>query len=312
MDRSADGLGTVDASHNYVSASRCGACRGGRPAAAEGAAGPGPGAWALALPLLLLLLAAAGGVSANYPLFDVSTRMRILLVPSDARVGHAVYRLKASDSDFEYPLHFDVVSGYRQRARHGGKLRSHSKTLFTNRGSALDYIVVRNNPKNNRFAFLELRGSPLFDLKRALSSPDTVNNTIVLVGQLDFEQQVVHYLTVYATDAYAEPGNDTRNLLSFEMAVAVRDEQDEPPVFTRAPPVTRLSASHRQGDVVLRVEARDGDRGAPRAVRYGLVSESQPLAPFFHVDEHSVAAGVCTAATLPLKAFTVLGYASPD
>jgi hypothetical protein len=58
--------------------------------------------WAVAAVVLLQQ------VAANYPLFDESTRMRVLLVPWDTRVGSAIYRLRATDSDYDYPLEFDV------------------------------------------------------------------------------------------------------------------------------------------------------------------------------------------------------------
>lgn len=61
----------------------------------------------LVLPVSLLVLL-AGPALGNYPLFDVATRMRVLLVPQDAAVGAVIYRLRATDSDFDYPLHFDV------------------------------------------------------------------------------------------------------------------------------------------------------------------------------------------------------------
>jgi len=53
-------------------------------------------------------VAAAQQVAANYPLFDQTTQMRVLLVPWDTRVGSAIYRLRATDSDYDYPLSFDV------------------------------------------------------------------------------------------------------------------------------------------------------------------------------------------------------------
>jgi len=62
-----------------------------------------------ALLLLLLMCGAADPVVANFPLFDVSTQIRILLIPKDTPVGSVVYRLRATDSDFDYPLHFDVA-----------------------------------------------------------------------------------------------------------------------------------------------------------------------------------------------------------
>jgi hypothetical protein len=57
------------------------------------------------LPLLLCL----SNVNANYPLFDETTKMRVLLVPTDTRVGSVIYRLRATDSDFDYPLAFEVL-----------------------------------------------------------------------------------------------------------------------------------------------------------------------------------------------------------
>jgi hypothetical protein len=52
-------------------------------------------------------------------------------------------------------------------------------------------------------------------------------------------------------DAYAEPDNDTRNLAGFMIAVAVRDVQDMPPIFTKAPPVTILNNTLQKVSVLL-------------------------------------------------------------
>ena len=52
-------------------------------------------------------------------------------------------------------------------------------------------------------------------------------------------------------DAYAEPKNDTRNLVGFMLAVAVQDVQDMPPVFTNAPPVTLLNNTLQKVSVLL-------------------------------------------------------------
>lgn len=39
------------------------------------------------------------------------------------------------------------------------------------------------------------------------------------------------------------------------------------------------------GDKILEVHAEDGDRGNPREVRYGLVSEGNPFTPFFNLSD---------------------------
>lgn len=51
-------------------------------------------------------------------------------------------------------------------------------------------------------------------------------------------------------DAYAEPGQDSRNIAGLEVVVIVQDVQDVPPIFTMAPPVTRLLATLLPGDKV--------------------------------------------------------------
>lgn len=40
-----------------------------------------------------------------------------------------------------------------------------------------------------------------------------------------------------------------------------------------------------KGDVILRVHAEDGDKGVPREVTYGLVSEGNPFTIFFNISE---------------------------
>jgi hypothetical protein len=52
-------------------------------------------------------------------------------------------------------------------------------------------------------------------------------------------------------DAYAEPGQDSRNIAGIDIVVIVEDVQDVAPVFTLAPPVTRLSTGLIPGDKVM-------------------------------------------------------------
>lgn len=59
---------------------------------------------------LLALLAITQPSHAVDPKFDPSTRMRLVLVPADAAVGSVIYRLRASDEEFDYPLQFELVN----------------------------------------------------------------------------------------------------------------------------------------------------------------------------------------------------------
>lgn len=47
--------------------------------------------------------------SANYPVFDGAAQLKELFIPADVHIGSAIYRLRASDSDHDYPLQFDAT-----------------------------------------------------------------------------------------------------------------------------------------------------------------------------------------------------------
>lgn len=56
-------------------------------------------------------------------------------------------------------------------------------------------------------------------------------------------------------------------------------------MFVLAPPTTNLDPNLKQGDFILKVKAEDGDRGNPRSIRYGLVSDGNPFTTFFNMSE---------------------------
>lgn len=59
--------------------------------------------------LLTLLASCTSTVKAMDPKFDPTTRMRLVLVPADAAVGSVIYRIRATDEEFDYPLQFEMV-----------------------------------------------------------------------------------------------------------------------------------------------------------------------------------------------------------
>lgn len=275
--------------------------------------------------------------------------MRLVLVPADAQVGSVIYRLRATDEEFDYPLTFELVGDASastvkieslpctkynsvcqanvilQRRLEPGRYYdfqvsvkdtkggmttqrcSITATNFTTphdlifphkpgiimvpedakRGTDLDYVIARKNPHFTKPVYLELWGSPLFSIRQKIVSPDTTEGTIILLGPLDFEKQAMYHLTILANDAYAESGQDSRNIAGLEVVVIVQDVQDQPPVFTMAPPVTKLPPGILPGDKILQVHAEDGDKGNPREVRYGLVSEGNPFTSFFDINDTS-------------------------
>lgn len=58
---------------------------------------------------LLIRILSPSSVLCVDPKFDPSTRMRLVLVPADAQVGSVIYRLRATDEEFEYPLTFEFL-----------------------------------------------------------------------------------------------------------------------------------------------------------------------------------------------------------
>ncbi|XP_041988117.1 cadherin-86C isoform X2 [Aricia agestis] len=295
---------------------------------------------------VLAVLALAAAV-AGEPVFDPATLMRLVLVPADAAVGSVIYRVRASDPDFDYPLHFELIGqmgrldigvetlpctrynsvcqanvillrrlepgryvDFRLSARNtrgrsariacsvtGTNATTPRDTIFPHqpgiiivpedakRGTDLEIVIARKNPLSPKPLELELWGSPLFAIRQRRVSTENTEGTIFLVGPLDFEAQSMYHLTLLAVDPYVELGKDTRNIAALEVVVVVQDVQDMPPVFTSAPPITHLPRQVVPGDMVVRVRAEDGDKGAPRQIRYGLVSEGNPFTPFFNINE---------------------------
>uniref|UniRef100_A0A1B0GM05 Uncharacterized protein n=1 Tax=Phlebotomus papatasi TaxID=29031 RepID=A0A1B0GM05_PHLPP len=116
------------------------------------------------------------------------------------------------------------------------------------RGTELDYVIARKNPLFPKHVYLELWGSPLFAIRQKIVPPEMTEGTIFLLGPLDFEKQSMYHLTILANDPYAEPGQDSRNIAGLEIVIIVEDVQDVPPIFTMAPPVTRLPNGLLPGD----------------------------------------------------------------
>ncbi|XP_044262024.1 cadherin-86C [Tribolium madens] len=284
-------------------------------------------------------------VASSIPQFDPSALLQGILIPADVAVGTIIYRLRAHDPTFEYPLIFSlqnepttvsidslnctrlnsicqanvvlrrklkadlfydfsvIVQNQRgETASLNCSFRATNATTPINeifpgaptllsvsesarRNAELGSIIARGNPNRPDGVLLELWGAPQFGLYQKLITERDAQATIVLLGALDYETTNVHHLTILANDPWTRMKEDTRNIASWSLLVAIIDEQDTPPIFTLAPPTTTLSPSLLPGDLVLRIHAEDGDRGKPRDIRYGLVPEGNPFTPFFNISE---------------------------
>ncbi|KAK6645399.1 hypothetical protein RUM43_001676 [Polyplax serrata] len=273
--------------------------------------------------------------------------MRVLLIPADLRPGSVVYRLRGTDAEFDYPLHFSVVDdigksivrienmpcnpthtycqanvfltkklepdrvydliislkdsiGRETKVDSTIKATravSHFEDIFpyvptmikipesTKVGAVLDYVLARKNPSNSHHSYLELWGSEKFRIVQNLSTKDLTNGSIVLTGELDYEEKNMYTLHVFCLDPYTKTTEDTRNIAGFQLPVIVEDDQDKPPEFNSLPPVTKISDNLKVGDRILQIQAQDGDRGNPRPVRYKLVTVGNALSAFFNISE---------------------------
>ncbi|XP_076365612.1 cadherin-23-like isoform X2 [Tachypleus tridentatus] len=90
---------------------------------------------------------------------------------------------------------------------------------------------------------------------------------INLIGPLDFEKKSVYHLNVFATD---RSNSGKRNTATAAILVKVEDIEDQPPLFTVAPPVTRIPEDMPLGSQVLTVKAIDGDREIGNKMKYRI------------------------------------------
>ncbi|XP_015369769.1 PREDICTED: cadherin-86C [Diuraphis noxia] len=147
----------------------------------------------------------------------------------------------------------------------------------------LEYVIVKKNTESRKSASIELRGSPELTIGRLRMNKDTTTGTISVSRPLDFETKNMYRLQVVALDMYVEIGKDSRNAAAFEVIVVVEDVQDTAPIFTRLETIVHLHNNMSIGDIVTKVEAIDGDRGRPRRIKYGLVSENRPFTVLFEI-----------------------------
>nr|XP_027206971.1 uncharacterized protein LOC113800404 [Penaeus vannamei] len=76
---------------------------------------------------------------------------------------------------------------------------------------------------------------------------------------------------------------DTRNIACISISVIVEDEQDMPPVIW-APPVTRITSNHREGDELVVIKAVDGDRMLNRPIRFSIIASWSLYAKYFAIN----------------------------
>lgn len=108
---------------------------------------------------------------------------------------------------------------------------------------------------------------------------------ISLIGKLDYEQKSLYQLRILAVDRAIE---SERLTTTTSILISVEDCEDQPPMFTFVPSITRIPENLAVGSNVVRVTAIDGDRGVNNPIKYSLISvngnESGPESAIFSLD----------------------------
>nr|XP_027198229.1 cadherin-23-like [Dermatophagoides pteronyssinus] len=95
-----------------------------------------------------------------------------------------------------------------------------------------------------------------------------------LSGQLDYERKSIYQLRILAIDRAME---DSRKTSTAAIVIQVEDVDDQPPIFTSIPSVTRLSEDTPIGGHVLQVTAIDGDKGVNNPITYRIIKGGNGL-----------------------------------
>lgn len=144
------------------------------------------------------------------------------------------------------------------------------KILITDRDSAgenLDVVCVDEG---------HLKGAcSAFAIEVLESHQDRLKAAIVLKQKLDYNENMIFNIPLFTTDGLFNA--------STSMEVRVLDVQNSPPVF-HGSLATIISEDSPIGTLVLTLQARDGDKGAPRKIVYDIVSNPMD---YFLVDSKS-------------------------
>lgn len=100
---------------------------------------------------------------------------------------------------------------------------------------------------------------------------DPVTGWITLINPLDRETTAKYNFTVYATDVHAK----TQQTSATHVNVAVSDQNDNPPIFSRPSYVAAVNEGAASGTVLLQLTTTDDDIGENTHVDYLIVDGDQ-------------------------------------
>lgn len=113
-------------------------------------------------------------------------------------------------------------------------------------------------------------GCEKFDINTEKIAEGQYKGIIILREMLDFESATSYSLTIMASDQSTDnPLSATANV-----AINVRDVQDQPPIFLNAPYSATLQENTSPGFQVLQIKVKDGDVGDPRPILLSIEGDT--------------------------------------
>ncbi|KAK0160780.1 hypothetical protein PV328_008149 [Microctonus aethiopoides] len=225
------------------------------------------------------------GTKSARPRFDTSTDMGMVLVPADAEVDSVIFRLRATDQDADFPLIFDITATVSPVVR----IDNLPCTLYNKVCQANVILIRRLIPGRLHDFAVRVR-----DSKGDYNSMQATISVTNATTPRDLIFPHIPALIMVPEDA--KPGKELDYILVKSnpwSGKPVYIELWQPKeLFTIQ---QRQTPTHTRGMITLIgeldfetqsiVHAEDGDKGVPREVTYGLVSEGNPFTPFFNISE---------------------------
>jgi hypothetical protein len=211
------------------------------------------------------------------------------LEAAEAAAGHHHQHITANGSILKLPVlpsMTRVVSGQLSpfiRPRHVFGVPENAQP-----GESIGFISVRESDHSDLPVRFELRGrgSDHFGIRYVFGPRGQSRGELVLSQPVDYEKQNLFQLKVLALNAWTNVKYDTRNVATLDIVITVGDVQDTAPQFKQLPHALKLTNTMRQGDLVGRVQAEDGDYADQRPIGYALDAGS-PLSNYFTIDKQS-------------------------
>lgn len=173
----------------------------------------------------------------------------------------------------------------------GAELQINPKILVTDRDAGLNANLLVTCSTREKGSDAEACAT--FRVETVVLSSSEYEVRLFVDAALDYERRSAYVVTLQAADASESPLRAAASV-----AVAVRDEQDQPPVFLNAPYSATVPENTPTNTSILEIIAKDGDTANPRAVLLTIEGDTEGY--FKLVPEKPLGRGVLVTSDNPI------------